>query len=144
MTFEEDGLILFESGAIVLHIAERCERLFPSELKRRARAQVWMFAALNTVEPPVVFLNQLQQMEVSEARALQKPVMAVVQWRLRSLADSLESCDYLEKEFSAADLLMTTVLRILRTTDLVPGPSRPLVLSQCGASAIRSAGAGRS
>lgn len=66
-----------------------------------------------------MFLNQLQQMEVSEARALQQPVTAVVQRRLHSLSDRLEKRDYLEDEFSAADLLMTTVLRILRTTDLV-------------------------
>lgn len=118
-TFEEDGLILFESGAIVLHIAERCERLLPRGPKRRARTQAWMFAALNTIEPPVMFLNQLQQMGVSEARVLQKAVTTVVQRQLRSLADSLENHDYLEDGFSAADLLMTTVLRILRTTDLV-------------------------
>jgi glutathione S-transferase len=95
-----------------------------------------MFAALNTIEPPVTFLNQLQQMEVSLARALRKPVTAVVQRCLRSLADRLESRHYLEDEFSAADLLMTTVLRILRTTDLVRAvPALEAYQSRCEARA---------
>ncbi len=72
--YEENDLILFESGAIVLHIAERCEVLLPSDPKRRSRATTWMFAALNTVEPPVMFLNQLQQMDSVAGVALQSPV----------------------------------------------------------------------
>ena len=78
-----------------------------------------MFAALNTVEPPVVFLNQLQQVNSAEAAALQKPVVEAVQRRLDGLANWLNVRDYLEDQFTAGDLLMTTVLRILRTTDLV-------------------------
>jgi len=117
--YEEGNLILFESGAIVLHIAERCEKLLPSDLKSAARAKAWMFAALNTVEPPVVFLNQLQQVNSAEAAALQKPVVEAVQRRLDGLANWLNVRDYLEDQFTAGDLLMTTVLRILRTTDLV-------------------------
>jgi glutathione S-transferase len=78
-----------------------------------------MFAALNTIEPPVMFLNQLQQMNSPEVSALQKPVTEAVQQRLRGLANWLNDRDYLEDQFTAGDLLMTTVLRILRTTDLV-------------------------
>jgi glutathione S-transferase len=117
--YEEENLTLFESGAIVLHIAERCEKLLPSDLKCGARAKAWMFAALNTVEPPVVFLNLLQQINSAEAAALQKPIVEAVQRRLDGLANWLNSRDYLEDQFTAGDLLMTTVLRILRTTDLV-------------------------
>jgi glutathione S-transferase len=117
--YEDEDLKLFESGAIVLHIAERCEGLLPLDPKRRARAKTWMFAALNTVEPPVMFLNQLQQINSAEAVTLQKPVADAVRRRLDSVANRLNGRDYLEDEFTAGDLLMTTVLRILRTTDLV-------------------------
>ncbi len=118
-TYEEDGLTLFESGAIVLHIAERCGLLLPPEAERRERAKTWMFSALNTIEPPVMFLNQLQQMDGAEARALQGPATEAVQRRLSYLTNYLEGRDYLDGGFTAGDLLMTTVLRILRTTDLV-------------------------
>lgn len=117
--YEDENLTLFESGAIVLHIAERCEKLLPSDMKSAARAKAWMFAAINTVEPPVVFLNQLQQIGSAEAAALQKPVVDAVQHRLDGLANWLNVREYLEDQFTAGDLLMTTVLRILRTTDLV-------------------------
>jgi glutathione S-transferase len=117
--YQEDGLALFESGAIVLHIAERCETLLPSDPKRRARAKTWMFAALNTVEPPIMFLNWLQQMNTAEGNAMQKPLVEWVQRRMHSLANWLNDRAYLDGEFTAADLLMTTVLRILRTTDLI-------------------------
>jgi glutathione S-transferase len=132
--YEEEDLKLFESGAIVLHIAERCEKLLPLDPKRRARAKTWMFAALNTVEPPVVFLNQLQQINSAEAITLQKPVVDAVRRRLDSLADRLNGRDYLEDEFTAGDLLMTTVLRILRTTDLVNAmPALEAYLIRCEA-----------
>jgi glutathione S-transferase len=115
--YEEEGLTLFESGAIVLHIAERCEVLLPADPKKSARAKTWMFAALNTVEPPIMFLNQLQQMGSPEE--LQKPITEWVQRRLQSLAARLNAREYLEDQFTAGDLLMTTVLRILRTSDLL-------------------------
>ena len=117
--YEEDGLTLFESGAIVLHIAERSEALLPEDAARRARAKCWMFSALNTVEPFILFLNQLGQMKTPEARTVEEPVTAAVRTRLAHLASRLEGQDYLEDDFTAGDLLMTTVLRILRTSDLV-------------------------
>ena len=117
--YQEDGICIFESGAVVLHIAEHCAQLMPTDRYQRARTKTWMFAALNTVEPPVVFLNQLQRMDSPEARAIQGPVTAAIQGRLDSLANYLGDRDYLEHEFTAGDLLMTSVLRILRTTDLV-------------------------
>ncbi|HEX4583711.1 MAG TPA: glutathione S-transferase family protein [Burkholderiaceae bacterium] len=130
--YQEDGLTLFESGAIVLHIAERCQTLLPAEPKRRARAKTWMFAALNTVEPPIMFLNWLQQMNSAEGNALRKPVNDWVQKRLHSLGDWLNDRSYLEDRFTAADLLMSTVLRILQTTDLVSAiPSLAAYHSRC-------------
>ena len=64
-SYEEDGLVLFESGAIVLHIAERSDKLMPSDPGARARAKTWMFAALNTVEPPIQFLNVIDMLQVA-------------------------------------------------------------------------------
>jgi glutathione S-transferase len=117
--YEEDGLALFESGAIVLRIAERCETLLPADPEKNARAKTWMFAALNSVEPPIMFLNWLQMRDSPERVALREPIGEWAQTRLRNLADRLNGRDYLEDQFTAGDLLMTTVLRILRTTDLV-------------------------
>lgn len=132
--YEENDLILFESGAIVLHIAGRCEVLLPTDPKLRLRATTWMFAALNTVEPPVMFLNQLQQINSAEAISLQRPITDWVRRRLDDVANQLSDHDYLEGEFSAGDLLMTTVLRILRTTDLVSTRSTlKAYLSRCEA-----------
>jgi glutathione S-transferase len=119
--YEEDDLVLFESGAIVLHIAERSEALLPSEPKARARATTWMFAALNTVEPPIMFLNQIDQQPTDNdwAKEQRKAVVGAVEGRLAALAERLDGRTYLEDRFTAGDLLMTTVLRILRNTDLV-------------------------
>jgi glutathione S-transferase len=119
--YEEDGLVLFESGAIVLHIAERSEALLPSDPAPRARAKTWIFAALNTVEPPIMFLNQIDQQPADDEPSKQRreAVVKAVKGRLTGLAERLNGRDYLEERFTAGDLLMTTVLRILRDTDLV-------------------------
>jgi glutathione S-transferase len=117
--YEEDGLALFESGAIVLQIAERTAVLMPQDAHGRARARTWVFAALNTVEPPIMFLNQLEMMQVAQSNEIRSAVEAAVRRRLANLAEWLEGHDYLEGSFSAGDLLMTSVLRILRTTDMV-------------------------
>jgi glutathione S-transferase len=71
-SYEEDGLALFESGAIVLHIAERSDKLMPSGPEARARTKTWMLAALNTVEPPIMFLNALDMLQGRGAPAFQK------------------------------------------------------------------------
>jgi glutathione S-transferase len=132
--FRENDLTLFESGAIVLHIAERCEVLLPSDPKLRSRATTWMFAALNTVEPPILFLNQLQQMNGADAASLQRPVEDAVRRRLDGVAHCLGDREYLENTFSAGDLLMATVLRILRTTELVSAiPTLQAYLARCEA-----------
>jgi glutathione S-transferase len=118
-SYEEDGLVLFESGAIVLHIAERSEALMPSDPCARARTKTWMFAALNTIEPPITFLFQLDMQKGGPDPAQREAVAARVKARLASLCDCLEGRDYLEDRFTASDLLMTSVLRILRRTDMV-------------------------
>jgi len=124
---EEGELRLFESGAIVLHIAEGSQALLPSEAAARLRARTWMFAALSTVEPPILALNVLGMSAPRSdgVAAVRTEVSARVDSRLDSVAAFLADKDYLEGGFSAADLLMTTVLRVLRDTDKVA--SRPVL-----------------
>lgn len=120
-TYEEDGLKLFESGAIVMHIAERSEALMPSDPGARARAKTWMFAALNSVEPHIQNLAEIDLFHAKEewAKARRPAAVKGVKARLANLSGWLDGRDYLEDRFTSADLLMTTVLRILRHTDLV-------------------------
>jgi glutathione S-transferase len=121
--FEEGGLTLFESGAIVMHVAEQSDALMPADPDARARVKTWMFAALNTVEPPIMMLNMIDMQPggaAEKTKDLRASVVRGIQFRLDSLSAFLANRDYLiEERFTAADLLMTTVLRILRTTDLV-------------------------
>jgi glutathione S-transferase len=119
--YEEDGLVLFESGAIVLHVAQRSETLLPADPERRARVTAWMFAALNSVEPAIQHLAGLDLFYANEEWAKQRRPGAeeAARSRLVDLAAALDGREYLEGRFSAGDLLMTTVLRILRHTDLV-------------------------
>jgi glutathione S-transferase len=119
--FEEDGLTLFESGSIVLHIGERCPALLPVDAAKRARARTWVFAALNTMEPHIQSLTAVDLFFANEewARLRRPSAEKMVQTRLDQLAAALGSRDYLEGEFTVGDLVMTTVLRFLRHTDLV-------------------------
>jgi len=118
---ETDELKLFESGAIVLHIAERSDALMPPDANGRARTSAWMYAALNSDEPAIQTLGELDLFHAKEAWAsVRRPaVLDKVQKRLAALEDWLGGRDYLEDRFTAGDLLMTTVLRILRHTDIV-------------------------
>ncbi len=120
-TYEQDGLTLFESGAIVLHIAERYGRLLPADPNARARAIEWMFAALNTVEPPITDHAIATLFEAGEAWS--KPrlpaVRARIDERLGELSDRLGESEWLDGEFTAGDLLMIAVLRILDGTDML-------------------------
>jgi glutathione S-transferase len=124
---EQDGLVIFESGAIVLHIAEQSTVLLPSAPDARLRARTWMFAALSTVEPPILALNSLGMKAPTHDGVVptRDQVAGRVEQRLDSLAAFLDGKQYLEGDFSAADLLMTTVLRVLRDTDRVA--SRPVL-----------------
>ena len=120
---ESDGLKLFESGAIVLHIAEQADVLMPSDANGRARTRAWVFAALNSVEPAVQSLAEIDLFRAGEAWAAAGRPTAVeaVQKRLDAVESWLGGRDYLEDRFTAGDLMMTTVLRILRHTDIVSG-----------------------
>jgi glutathione S-transferase len=120
-TFEEDGLVLFESGAIVLHIAARSEALLPRDAAGRARAITWLFAALNSIEIMVDPLAGIDLFYADQewAKARRPDVEKRLRGRLAELAAWLGDRDHLEDRFTAGDLMMTTVLRILRHTDLV-------------------------
>jgi len=125
--FEEDGLVLFESGAIVLHIAARSEALLPRDPGARARAMQWVFAALNSIEPFVmnVALIDLFYKDEEWAKLRRPGAVAFVGKRLAALSRSLGTKPYLDGDaFTAGDLVMATVLRILEDTDIVRGDAR--------------------
>jgi glutathione S-transferase len=114
--FEEDGQVLFESGAIVLHIGERSEVLLPKDAGARARATQWLIAALNSIEPYIGNLAAIDLFYADQEWAkLRRPgARDFALHRLSSLAKALGDKPYLDGErFTAGDLLMTTVLRIL-------------------------------
>lgn len=118
----EDGpLVLFESGAIVLYVAERSAALLPRDPAQRARTAQWSFCALNTIEVAVQGLAELDLFFASEPWSREQRPVAVhrVRTRLGELASALDDREFLTGTFSAADILMTTVLRILRHTDLL-------------------------
>jgi glutathione S-transferase len=119
--YEEGDLVLFESGAIVHHVAQRCAALMPADAASRARVTAWMFAAMNTIEPQIQNLAAIDLFYAQEAwaRARRPGAVEAAQKRLQDLAAWLGERDYLEGPFTAADLLMTTVLRILRHTSIV-------------------------
>ena len=114
-TYEEGDLALFESGAIVFHIAERHAGLLPDDANARARAIAWMFAALNTVEPPIVERSMATILERDKSWYEERlPILEDrVRVRLDELSSRLGEADWLDDAFSAGDLLMVTVLRRL-------------------------------
>jgi len=111
-TYEEGDLVLFESGAIVFHLAQRKAGLLPRDDNARARAIAWMFAALNTVEPPIVELGMAKVVECNETWYEQRlPLLQDrVRKRLGELSNRLGESDWLDGEFSAGDLVMVSVL----------------------------------
>jgi glutathione S-transferase len=123
---EEGDLVLFESGAIVLHIGARSEALLPADAAGRARAVTWLFTALNTIEVVIQPLAEIDLFHADQQWAqLRRPdAEKAVKLRLAELAARLGDRDYLEDRFTAGDLMMTAVLRILRHTDLVEAEPR--------------------
>jgi glutathione S-transferase len=125
--FEEDGFVLFESGAIVLHIGERSDALLPKDPNARARATQWLIAALNSIEPSVMQVAAIDLFYVNEEWAkLRRPgAVEFVRKRLSALSQALGDKPYLDGDrFTAGDLMMTTVLRILKHTDIVTEDGR--------------------
>jgi len=121
--FDEDGQVLFESGAIVLHIGERSEALLPQDSAARARATQWLIAALNSIEPHIMNVAVIDLFHAGQEWAkLRRPgAVEFAQRRLRALAQALGNKPYLDGErFTAGDLLMTTVLRIMPELNVDP------------------------
>lgn len=120
--FEEDGFVLFETGAIVLHVGERSAVLLPTEREARARAMQWVIAALNSIEP---FASQVALIDIfyanEEWAKLRRPgAVSFVRRRLTGLSGALADKPYLDGDrFTAGDLMMSSVLRVLDHTDLL-------------------------
>jgi glutathione S-transferase len=120
-TYEEGDLALFETGAIVLHIAEQHAGLFPDDANARSRAITWMFAALNTVEPLILELVTAKILEGDKPWAAER--LPLVKDRIRDrmvqLSARLGDADWLDGAFSAGDLMMVSVLLRLRPSGLL-------------------------
>lgn len=120
--YEDDQVKLFESGAMVLRIAEKSEALLPKADPGRARAIAWMFAALNSVEPSIIFLLLADVFRADEpwTKQAHPTIEALVRKKLGDVAQHLSDRTWLEADrFTAGDLMMATTLRFLRHTDLV-------------------------
>lgn len=120
-TYEEDGLALFETGAIVLHIAEHYPGLLPKDPEARARAISWMFAALSTMEP-VIVEREMARYQEGDRNWYQERLGMVedrIRRRLGQLSARLGDADWLDGAFSAADILLVTVLRRLEGAGLL-------------------------
>jgi glutathione S-transferase len=120
-TLEDGDLAMFESGAILLHIAERHPGLLPDDANARARAIAWMFAALSTVEPPILELANARLLEGDKSWSAQR--MPLVEDRVRNrlgqLSRRLGDADWLDGAFSAGDLMMVSVLLRLKASGLL-------------------------
>ncbi|KRW94658.1 MULTISPECIES: glutathione S-transferase family protein [unclassified Paracoccus (in: a-proteobacteria)] len=122
-TYEEGNLALFESGAIVLHVAQRHPGLLPEDANARARAIMWIFAALNTVEPPIIEWEQAVYFERDRPwyQARLPLLEKRIRGRLEQLSRRLGEADWLDGAFSAGDLMMVTVLRRLEGSGILDG-----------------------
>jgi glutathione S-transferase len=120
-TYEEGGLTLFESGSIILHIAETHAGLLPKDADARARAITWMFASLNTIEPPILELSIARVVEHDKPWAAERLplVQDRVRARLAELSRHLGDTGWLDGAFSAGDLMMVIVLLRLRASGLL-------------------------
>ena len=135
-TFKTDGMEMFESGAILYAIGLQSEVLLPTDQHQRIRTISWMFAALNTVEPPVALLTaeDLVRQDADWERLFRPRAVASVDERLSQLGEWLGDREYLVDRFTAADILMATVLRLIRHTDIVFGhPTVAAYLARCEA-----------
>lgn len=120
-TYEEGGLALFETGAIVLHLGQRHAGLLPVDANARARAITWIFAAVNTVEPPILEFANARILESDQPWSQERLplVMDRVRARLGQLVPRLGSADWLDGAFSAGDLMMVSVLLRLRASGIL-------------------------
>jgi glutathione S-transferase len=120
-TYEEGDLCLFESGAIIFHIAERHAGLFPADANARARAISWMFASVNSVEPAILELVTARFMEGDKPWTKERLplVFERIRQRLRPLSARLGDAEWLDGDFSSGDLMMVSVLLRLRASGLL-------------------------
>ena len=120
-TYEEGDLVLFETGSIILHIAEHHPGLLPNDANARARAITWMFAALNTVEPPILELANAKLLESDKPWSKERlPLVADrVRGPLKQLSARLGEADWLDGAFSTGDLMMVHVLQRLKPSGLL-------------------------
>ena len=120
-TYEEGDIVLFETGSIVFHIAERHGGLFPADAAARTRAITWMFAALSTMEPPILDLANARIVERDQPWATERmPVVADrIRNRLAQLSAHLGDSEWLDGDFSAGDLMMVSVLLRLRPSGIL-------------------------
>jgi glutathione S-transferase len=120
-TFEQDGLVLFETGAIVLHLAQHHPGLLPEEANARARAIAWLFAALNTVEPPILEFSNAKILEGGKPWGADRlPLVAGrVRDRFRPLSARLGEAEWLDGAFSVGDLRMVSVLLRMRMSGIL-------------------------
>ncbi|MBY0519109.1 MAG: glutathione S-transferase family protein [Sphingomonas sp.] len=120
-TYEEGDLVLFETGAIVLHVAERHPGLLPTDPSARARAIGWMFAALNTIEPPILELATARLLESDRPWSVERMPLVIdrIRVRLEQLSARLGYADWLDGDFSAGDLMMVSVLLRLRASGVL-------------------------
>ncbi|MGH6617809.1 glutathione S-transferase family protein [Sphingomonas sp.] len=120
-TYEEGDLSLFETGAIVFHIAEQHAGLLPEDRNARARAITWMFAALNTVESPILELVTVRILEGDKPWSKERLPLIIdrIRDRLDKLSARLGDADWLDHAFSAGDLLMVSVLLRLRMSGVL-------------------------
>jgi glutathione S-transferase len=120
-TYEEGNLKLFETGAIVFHIAERYAGLLPKDADARARAIMWMFAAVNTIEPPILDLQVAKFMEGDKPWANERMPLVFdrIRARLQQLSDHMGDAKWLDGAFSAGDLMMVSVLIRLKPSGII-------------------------
>ncbi|MGB0921565.1 MAG: glutathione S-transferase family protein [Alphaproteobacteria bacterium] len=117
----EGEVTIFETGAILLHIAERSAALMPADDAARAHIRTWIFAALNSVETRFHVFREINKYPEAAANPAYEGALKSVRQRLQVLEDWLSTRDYLVGGFSAADIMMATVLRIMNDTDIVAG-----------------------
>ncbi len=120
-TYEEGELVLFETGAIVFHIGQRHAGLLPAEPNARARAITWMFAALSTIEPPILDLSNAKVVEGDKPWAAERLPLVKdrILARLKPLVVRLGDAEWLDGAFSAGDLMMASVLLRLRPSGIL-------------------------
>jgi glutathione S-transferase len=120
-TCEDGGLALFETGAIILHLAGRRPGLLPEDSSARARAISWMFAAVNTVEPPIIEFQNAKLLEGDQPWAQERLPLVIdrIRPRLKQLSAHLGGAEWLDAAFTAGDLMMVHVLQRLKPSGLL-------------------------